>query len=202
MQAPRSACCRFFRAAGQATAGLLLAVTLVQGAPARAVYRFRAAGPAPVAIGPAVLPASFHFDYNVLEAADGTDALELVRAQPVRALVTDVHMPGLAGAELIGRLCRGKGAPAPLIIMCSGSEPDEAVRPGCDALLRKPVDIEELARTLERLAPDYSRRCASAGSCVRTWAMRCAWMSASTTPSPSSRRASTSLQGSMTMLCP
>jgi hypothetical protein len=55
---------------------------------------------------------------------------------------------------------------------------------------------------LNRVQPAPNRRCANAGSCARTCAMRATSNSAVTTPSPSGNTATTSPQGSTTMLCP
>ena len=77
------------------------------------------------------------------------------RAGSVGALITDLHMPGLGGAELIRRLraeeaSLGKRTP---VIVCSGSTITEETPDhlDIDARLVKPVDAALLVWTLKRL---------------------------------------------------
>ncbi|MBI5721829.1 MAG: transporter substrate-binding domain-containing protein [Burkholderiales bacterium] len=96
--------------------------------------------------------------YRVVETADGASALAAWRDGDVRALITDLDMPGLQGRELIRVLraeeARAAGAaPRTWVVVCSGhplpAEGDAAsFVPGCDAYLLKPVDMDCLARTL------------------------------------------------------
>ncbi len=46
---------------------------------------------------------TFMTDYRVLAAGSGSEALELLREQPVAAIVTDQRMPGMTGVELLAR---------------------------------------------------------------------------------------------------
>ncbi|MBX3160397.1 MAG: EAL domain-containing protein [Deltaproteobacteria bacterium] len=89
-------------------------------------------------------------EFDVVCAPTGTEALEVVRASRLDVIVSDVHMPGMTGLELI-RAVRRTDLDVP-VILCTG-KPDvraaaEAVEFGAFRFLTKPVDIEGLVRTI------------------------------------------------------
>jgi len=104
--------------------------------------------------------------FRVVEAGDGASALAACRDGDVRALVTDLEMPGLSGRELVravraaeadvARQVQAEGglaAPRTWVVVCSGhplpaGERADQVVPGCDAYLLKPVDMERLVLSL------------------------------------------------------
>jgi len=93
--------------------------------------------------------------YAVVIAHDGYAALEQARAQRIDAVVLDLEMPGLSGVE-VARQLRTQPALAslPLIAVTghSGATHRDAARDaGCDALLVKPYDPDELLATIRRL---------------------------------------------------
>lgn len=95
-----------------------------------------------------------HHGFEVLEAADGDEALELhaVKAGEIRAVVTDHRMPRVSGLEVLQELKRRQ--PSLPVVLVSGHsladlEPGGAARP--DAFLRKPFELKDLARTVHRL---------------------------------------------------
>jgi len=45
-------------------------------------------------------------DIQVLEAASGEEAMDVVQARPVSLIVLDLNLPGLGGLELLRRLAR------------------------------------------------------------------------------------------------
>jgi two-component system sensor histidine kinase EvgS len=107
--------------------------------------------------------------YAVEETATGADVLARCARGGVAAVITDLHMPGMDGAELLCRL--RSAAPAagagPLLVLCSGdlSVPDPAApaaaegaveasntgaRDLADAHLAKPVDLQALQQVLRQ----------------------------------------------------
>lgn len=92
--------------------------------------------------------------YEVIVASDGLEAMKLVLASTVEAVVTDAVMPHLSGHELCRFLRRqAKLARLPIIIL-SGMEREAsaAAEKDCaDIYLAKPVRPEELLACLERL---------------------------------------------------
>ncbi len=97
--------------------------------------------------------------YETHDTADSGAALQRWREGGVRALVSDLDLPGMSGLELI-RSLRSEEAAAEdgsrtVVIVCSGSPvpaADGAVEQGLyDAYLVKPVQVRTLTDTLQRL---------------------------------------------------
>ena len=97
--------------------------------------------------------------YQVVEAADGREALELLGSQAVDLIVTDLWMPNLDGVELLKRL-RATNANIRVIAISGGGmrKPIDvsaalAQTWGADAVLYKPFDNEDLVNEINRLLP-------------------------------------------------
>jgi DNA-binding response OmpR family regulator len=99
--------------------------------------------------------------YNVVEFADGEGLLDYVgnlmlrepaRLSPDDHVVLDVKMPGLSGLQALVSL-RLAGWTNPIVVLTAVMQRDaDALRLGADAVLHKPCDLKELARTLVHLA--------------------------------------------------
>jgi len=93
--------------------------------------------------------------YNVLEAANGPDALALARQQtsPIELLITDVVMPQMSGRQLADQLrtCH----PETRILYLSGYTDDTVVRHGVLEekmnFLPKPCSLDMLATKVREL---------------------------------------------------
>jgi two-component system alkaline phosphatase synthesis response regulator PhoP len=85
--------------------------------------------------------------YQVIEAAHGDAALELVRSSRPRLVITDRMMPRMGGIELIEQLRADEGTAGIPIVMLTAA-PGE---PGADAVLMKPFAQEELVELVDRL---------------------------------------------------
>ncbi|MDD4849370.1 MAG: response regulator [Gemmiger sp.] len=95
---------------------------------------------------------------TVLEARNGQQALEILHAQPVEVLITDIRMPGMDGIELMQRT---KSLPhPPLAIVVSGYDDFnyavEMLRGGVRDYLLKPVERQKLYDTLQKLENELS----------------------------------------------
>jgi DNA-binding response OmpR family regulator len=86
--------------------------------------------------------------YDVIVAADGRQALAQMSPRPALILV-DLMMPELDGWELIDELRRT--APLADIPVCVLSAIATHAPPKTGAVLRKPVNLDELLATVERL---------------------------------------------------
>jgi two-component system response regulator TctD len=87
---------------------------------------------------------------EVLHAATGTEAVELVRGVRIHAALLDMHMPGYTGIQAIP-LLRGLDAALPCIIYSGRWSPDleqEVLSVGAFACLKKPVEPAMLRRTV------------------------------------------------------
>jgi CheY-like chemotaxis protein len=95
------------------------------------------------------------FNYDVLSAADGKEALRLFEEneQRIRLVFTDLMMPGMSGFALI-RAIRPRAPHLP-IVATSGLEregyTDELANFGVGEVLRKPFRPEEILELLHRL---------------------------------------------------
>jgi two-component system, chemotaxis family, chemotaxis protein CheY len=90
--------------------------------------------------------------YNVLHASDGQEALEMARQHHPALIITDLMMPRMNGAQLIAAL-RSPGtdsAPFPRIVIMTAAASSYTQDSGADALLRKPFDIREVEKLLQR----------------------------------------------------
>lgn len=88
-------------------------------------------------------------DFEVFTAADGENALKIMRVHAPDVLVTDLSLPGMDGFELITRV-RGDEALQSIPIIClsgyGGYEHEERARAaGSDRILQKPCMPDELA---------------------------------------------------------
>ena len=93
---------------------------------------------------------------NVLEAANGREALAMLDANEIDALFTDINMPVMSGDELLRELQRqGRETPVRIVVSTDGSE---ARRQEMEGLARwyvnKPVRPEVVRDVLNELASD------------------------------------------------
>jgi CheY-like chemotaxis protein len=96
--------------------------------------------------------------YAVLEAANGVEALELLRDRSPAPdlIVTDIEMPVMDGITLVQQI---RSLATPIagvpVIAASGNADDqmrgEAIAAGCDLFLTKPFDLMVLCREIASL---------------------------------------------------
>ena len=88
--------------------------------------------------------------YEVVVAGDGRQALGMMSPRPDVMLV-DLMMPELDGWELLDELART--APLADIPVCVLSAIASHAPPNAKAVLQKPVNLDDLLATVERLIP-------------------------------------------------
>jgi CheY-like chemotaxis protein len=90
--------------------------------------------------------------HTVHAFADGLAAAECARAIGPEVVLLDLGLPGIDGLEVARRVRAALGE-RPLIVAVTGDARDEdrrrAREAGFDALLAKPVDLEELERIVD-----------------------------------------------------
>ncbi len=90
---------------------------------------------------------------RVVIAQDGIRGCELVEAQRWDLVITDLNLPGRDGVEVI-QASKAHQPDTPVVAISAYSEPswtDAAEREGADEVLPKPLEPEEVARTVREL---------------------------------------------------
>ena len=89
--------------------------------------------------------------YDVLEAANGEQALEIVRSTPVAAVLLDLRMPGKPGDEILTEL-RNLVADLPVIMVSGALDPRMKAhlhQLGATACVDKPINQTKLLSALD-----------------------------------------------------
>ena len=97
----------------------------------------------------------FSPSYDVLEAGNAREALELLAKRVPALVITDFTLPGIDGFELIRQMRVNESTRQIPVICLSGqagrAHEKRAREVGCDRLLEKPCLPEALARTVLEL---------------------------------------------------
>ncbi len=90
--------------------------------------------------------------YGVVAAADGEQAVGLLRAGEFDAVITDLMLPGASGVEVVRAARARSDAPEVIVVTAFGSIESavEAVRAGAFDYLTKPLSSQKLLVVLER----------------------------------------------------
>jgi two-component system invasion response regulator UvrY len=89
---------------------------------------------------------------DVLEAANGRDALGLVRAGPTDLIILDINLPGLGGLELLRRLMDLNAGP--VLILSMHAEPiyiRRALEAGAAGYATKNISPDELLTAVKKV---------------------------------------------------
>jgi DNA-binding response OmpR family regulator len=89
------------------------------------------------------------FGYEVVEAADGSQAWESFDRDPVRLVICDWNMPGLNGVELCRRIRERPMTEYAYVILATAERTDKrsylsAMDHGVDDFMLKPLDPEQI----------------------------------------------------------
>jgi two-component system chemotaxis response regulator CheY len=95
--------------------------------------------------------------FEVLQAVDGLDGLDILDKQQVDVVITDINMPRMDGYAVIRHL-RGNSAhkSTPILVLTTESETDKknlARVAGATGWMVKPFDPERLIATINKVAP-------------------------------------------------
>jgi two-component system chemotaxis response regulator CheY len=92
--------------------------------------------------------------YQVIEAKDGIEALELL-SNSIDLVITDYNMPNMNGITLIKQIRGGKSNKSvPILILTTETDPgskEEGKKAGATGWLTKPFDKEGLLRVIQKV---------------------------------------------------
>jgi CheY-like chemotaxis protein len=95
--------------------------------------------------------------HDVAAAANGQEAVDLAEREPFDIILMDIQMPGMNGLEATRHIRSREmqsGAHVPIIAVTAhalNGDSRTCLAAGCDAYLRKPVDLAELLSLMQRL---------------------------------------------------
>ncbi len=92
-----------------------------------------------------------HEGYSVSSAEDGYQALERIGADPPSLILLDLMMPGVDGWDVLADL-RDQAVDTPVVVVTAVPDAWSDIRAsGASALVSKPIDMDELLRTVSAL---------------------------------------------------
>jgi two-component system, cell cycle response regulator DivK len=93
-------------------------------------------------------------DYSLLEAIDGTDALNVLKTTHPDLILMDINMPDMDGYTLTAKI---KALPGfervPILALTANvmrGDKERTLEAGCDGYIQKPLDIDQLTREIEK----------------------------------------------------
>ncbi len=96
--------------------------------------------------------------YNVLDASNGIEALDMLMSKGVRPdlIITDVEMPVMDGVTMVQQIRLLENTVAGVPIITASGNPDvemerQAIEAGSDSFLTKPFDLRLLRREIASL---------------------------------------------------
>jgi CheY-like chemotaxis protein len=93
--------------------------------------------------------------FEILEAGDGSEAIELARQRPPSVVVTDLSLPGMDGFELIAHLRRQPATRTVPMVCLSGysglGQNERAREAGFDLIIQKPCLPDALGDAIREL---------------------------------------------------
>lgn len=90
--------------------------------------------------------------HTCLVAGDGNEALNVVRRQPINAVITSFHMPGINGVELCRRVRQLRPGAFCILLTSLDATLEADSTAGVDAMLTKPLENDQLAACLTQAA--------------------------------------------------
>jgi DNA-binding response OmpR family regulator len=104
----------------------------------------------------ALVADTLSLDFEVHEAADGAEALEMLHGgDRYHCLLLDVMMPGLSGLEVLHRVRGNRVFDRTAIVMLTAKSGEydhlHAFRNGADAYLTKPFDVDNVIEVVSEV---------------------------------------------------
>ena len=94
---------------------------------------------------------------TVFEAANGKQALQVLRSEDIQLLLTDIKMPHMTGLEL-SKKAKEENPNLQIIIFSGFTFAQEAIRYGVTEYIIKPVNPDDFHNVLERAEREIIKR--------------------------------------------
>ena len=104
----------------------------------------------------ALVESLFSLGYGASGYASAEDYVRMIGSNSVNCVVSDIHMPGMSGLDLMKYLAV-RGAKTPVVLITARSDANleaKAALAGAVCLLRKPFEINELIGCIEGAVKD------------------------------------------------
>ena len=90
--------------------------------------------------------------FRATSVPSGARAIEVLAAEPIDAVITDLRMPGMDGMQLLAHVIRTLPDVPVLLISAHATVPDavEAMKIGAVDFVQKPFEIEEMELKIEK----------------------------------------------------
>jgi two-component system cell cycle response regulator DivK len=96
-------------------------------------------------------------DYDVLEAVDAFNALDILKNHRPDLILMDINMPEMDGYTLTAKIRSMPGFERIPILAVTANvmrgDKERTLEAGCDGYIQKPLDIDQLIREVERFLP-------------------------------------------------
>ena len=92
--------------------------------------------------------------YDVIEAANASEALEILERNKPGLILMDINMPDMDGYALTTMIKHKPGFESVPILAITANvmrgDKERSLEAGCDGYIQKPIDIDLLANQIER----------------------------------------------------
>ena len=93
-------------------------------------------------------------DYEVIEASNAIEAMNLIPTRHPDLILMDINMPDVDGYTLTTQIKDMPGmVSVPIIALTANvmrGDREKSLEAGCDGYIQKPIDIDTLTQTIER----------------------------------------------------
>jgi len=93
-------------------------------------------------------------DYNLLEAVNATEALEVLETNKPDLILMDINMPDMDGYTLTAKIKKMEGFERlPILALTANvmrGDKEKVLEAGCDGYIQKPIDFDELVREVAK----------------------------------------------------
>jgi len=97
-------------------------------------------------------------DYELVEAANGTEGLDKAQSESPDLILMDMSLPEMDGWELAGKIRQTEaGKDVPIIAVTAhamAGDEERALEAGCNGYVAKPIDEDVLLDTIQELLGD------------------------------------------------